>query len=949
MDELIKDFIIETKEGLDRLDNDILTLEKNPDDEEIVGNIFRVMHTIKGTCGFLGLSRLESIAHAGEDVFDKVRGKELSVNQTIISLVFKAIDQIKAIIEYLEENESEPKGDDTELITKLRACAGGQVPAAKPEVKAESSEMMAEGEAPASDNADLQALFDATESLVDIGQNAKPEVEKKEAPASDNADLQALFDATESLVDMGQSIKPEAEKKEAPASDSADLQALFDATESLVDMGQDKKAESSAAPATVKPKTEEKKEAGKKASATSSSPSIRVNLDVLEELMQKASELVLTRNQLMQILRSEKDSKFGAALHRLSAVTTELQEGVMKTRMQPIGSAWTKLPRIVRDLSESLNKQIELKMIGEETELDRQLLEMITDPLTHMIRNSADHGLESTEKRIAAGKPATGTIELRAYHGGGYIIIEIKDDGGGINPEIIKKKAIEKGLTTEAEAADMSDQQILKFIFHAGFSTAEKVTAVSGRGVGMDVVKNNIEKISGTIDLQSTLGVGTIFTIKIPLTLAIMSILQVAVNGQRFAIPQISVVEIVKAHSSSGVVIEKISDKPVLRLRENIMPLIPLVEILGLGKCDLDNSKKANFIVICEIGRYQFGVVVDEVFDTEEIVVKPVSPILQSIDVYSGSTVLGDGSVILILDPSGIAKSGGDDFSAAGKEDGEEKDPGNEMGEKASFIVFKAGDKTPKVVPLELISRLEEIETAKIEYSRGKPVIQYREGLMRIISLDNEYKMPESGMQELLVLSQGNKVMGLAVDEIVDIAKCEMKELEGGRDGFLGSMVVNGKTCDVVDVSYYFMETFKDYKEKAKAAEAVKLRKNILLIDDSSFFRKFIPPELQKSGYDVVVASSAEDALAKLEAGMAFSAIVSDLNMPGLGGKDFAKICKSNSRLNDVPIIALSSNTEGKDGITQSAPEGFDAYVSKTSHLDLINILAKFLDKEMAA
>ena len=952
MDELIEDFIVESREGLEALDSDILSLEQNPEDEEIIGNIFRIMHTIKGTCGFLGLSRLESIAHFGEDIFDKIRDKELSINSQMISLVFKAVDQIKAIIEHIEENGSEPEGNDQTLLNELSSCAAGKFSQGSGEEttsnepnKEESSaeinpnEINTEGEEVSKDSDDLQAIFDATESLVDVGQykNTKAESsqssKKAEAVAQDSDDLQAIFDATESLVDVGQYKNQNNEKEER--------------TDSNTESSNLKKTQKPARPQNEKIKLPDKNTQKETSKKTSSTQSIRVNLHVLEELMQKASELVLTRNQLMQILRNSKDSEFAGALQRLSCVTTELQENVMKTRMQPIGSAWTKIPRIVRDLSESLNKKIELTMVGEDTELDRQLLEMITDPLTHMIRNSADHGLETTEGRIEAGKPETGNIELKAYHGGGYIIIEIKDDGRGINPEIIKEKAIEKELVSESEAESMSDQQIFQFIFHPGFSTAQKVTAVSGRGVGMDVVKSNIEKISGTVDVQSTLGSGTVFTVKIPLTLAIMPILQVGIKNQRFAIPQINVIEVVKANSSSGFITEKINDKSVLRLRETILPLVPLSEVLGLGECSLNNEEDISFVIVCELGNYKFGVVVEEIFDTEEIVVKPVSPMLKNIDIYSGSTILGDGSVILILDPSGLARSIGDTMGGSSSDNEISNEKLKSQSDKdASFILFRAGDATPKVVPLELISRLEEVNVENIEYSRGEPVIQYRGDLMKIMSIDDSFEVPESGLQEILVLSDGNNIMGLVAKEILDIARTSMKELTGGKDGFLGSMVINDKTCDVIDVSYYFAKAFPNCN-KEKPIKTTNSSKTVLLVDDSPFFRKFIPPEIEKAGYNVHVLESAEDAIEYMNAGNKFIAVVSDIQMPGMNGYEFAKLFKESKKFSDIPIIALSSKIDEKDKASEKDKTGdFDAYIAKTNYVDLIGIIDKSINKE---
>ncbi len=446
MDDLLADFLTETNESLAELDVALVTLERTPNDEATLGFIFRLVHTIKGTCGFLGLPRLERVAHAGENILGKIRDKALTVSPDIISQVLAALDRIKMIVAHLAATGSEPAGDDSVLIATLNATAAGQTaaPAASPEAA------------------------------------APEEIEEPETPVPEPV---------------------------------------------------------AAAPEPAIPQT----------APAAAAQTIRVTVDVLEDLMTLVSELVLTRNQLLQLARTQENGHFSVPLQRLSHITSDLQEGVMKTRMQPIGNAWNKLPRLVRDLSREMNKKIELTMLGAETELDRQVLELIKDPLTHMVRNSGDHGLETPAERKAAGKAETGRITLNAFHEGGHIIIEISDDGRGLAVDRIKAKALSNGLATEAELAGMSDDQIARFIFRAGLSTAAKVTAVSGRGVGMDVVKTNIEKIGGTIDLKNRPGHGTTFTIKIPLTLAIVSALIVEAGRERFAIPQLSVVELVRA------------------------------------------------------------------------------------------------------------------------------------------------------------------------------------------------------------------------------------------------------------------------------------------------------------------------------------------------------------------------------------------------------------------
>jgi len=546
MDDLLREFVTETNESLDVVDVELVRFEQDPNNAKILDNIFRLVHTIKGTCGFLGLPRLEALAHAAETLMGKFRDGAPASSEAV-TLILTTIDRIKAILESLEREQREPEGGDSDLISDL--------------------EHMVERVGSGGEQAEPQHT---------VGTLIPQVLERPLRPDEDSLDdLERAFRQT--------TIEPPVAKS-AKTADAAT-------------------------------KDDE--------AAKGANQSIRVTVDTLEHLMTMVSELVLTRNQLLEIVRRHEESEFKTPLQRLSNVTAELQEGVMKTRMQPIGNAWQKLPRIVRDLSNELGKQIELEMQGAETELDRQVLDLIKDPLTHMVRNSADHGLEVPEQRRAAGKPATGRIRLSAYHEGGHIIIQIADDGRGLDTERIKAKAVAQGLVSEADVEKLSEPQIHKFIFAPGFSTAAKITNVSGRGVGMDVVRNNIDQIGGTIDVKSVAGAGLSFTIKIPLTLAIVAALIVEAGGHRFAIPQLSVVELVRARAGSEHRIERIKDTRVLRLRDKLLPLVGLSHLLGLKKDA--NEIDGGFIVVTQVGSQTFGIVVDGVFLTEEIVVMPMS------------------------------------------------------------------------------------------------------------------------------------------------------------------------------------------------------------------------------------------------------------------------------------------------------------------------------------
>ena len=549
MDDLLREFVTETNESLDVVDVELVRFEQDPNNAKILDNIFRLVHTIKGTCGFLGLPRLDALAHAAETLMGKFRDGATASSEAV-TLILATIDRIKIILESLETDQREPEGTDDDLIISLegmvdRISVGGATP----------------------------------ESEHSVGTLVHQVLERPLREGEDTLDdLERAFRDT--------AIEAEPAKSAKPAPSAVDAAVKEDET-------------------------------GK-----SANQSIRVTLDTLEQLMTMVSELVLTRNQLLEIVRRHEESEFKTPLQRLSNVTAELQEGVMKTRMQPIGNAWQKLPRIVRDLSNELGKKIDLEMQGADTELDRQVLDLIKDPLTHMVRNSADHGLEAVEERRALGKPEHGLIRLSAYHEGGYIIIRVADDGRGLDTDRIKAKAIAQGLVSEADAEKLPEAQIHKFIFAPGFSTAAKVTNVSGRGVGMDVVRNNIDQIGGTIDVKSVAGAGLSFTIKIPLTLAIVAALIVEAGGHRFAIPQLSVVELVRARTGSEHRIESIKNTRVLRLRDKLLPLVSLRYLFGFDKSasEIDGG----FIVVTQVGSQTFGIVVDGVFHTEDIFVKPM-------------------------------------------------------------------------------------------------------------------------------------------------------------------------------------------------------------------------------------------------------------------------------------------------------------------------------------
>ncbi|MFD1704231.1 chemotaxis protein CheW [Methylopila henanensis] len=877
MDELLRDFLTETAENLDQVDVELVRFEQEPANDKILGNIFRLVHTVKGTCGFLGLGRLEALAHAAETLMGEFRSGAMATPDAV-TLILAAIDRIKEILADLEKAGKEPAGDDLDLIAELERVAI-EVSKPKTAIDPKLGRELRPGEVPLDE---LERAF-------------------REAPGPETA-----------LAPVA--AAPAEPRKAEPAKVEAPVALVEDARGGEV---------------------------------TLAGQTIRVGVDTLDRLMNMVSELVLTRNQLLDTVRRRGESEFGPSLQRLNHVTAELQEGVMKTRMQPIGAAWRALPRLVRDLAADLGKKIELVTEGADTELDRQVLDLIKDPLTHMVRNCADHGLETPAERVAAGKPETGVIRLSAYHQGGCIIVEIADDGRGLDVERIKRKAVANGLATEADVEKMSDAQIHRFIFAPGFSTAAAVTSVSGRGVGMDVVRANIELIGGAVDLRSTAGKGSAVVIRIPLTLAIVSALMVTADGETFAIPQLSVLELVRTRRGGEHVIERIGDTSLLRLRDRLLPLVRLRDLLGLAPQPADAAEDV-FVVISQVGDDIFGIVVDDVLHTEEIVVKPMASRLNHIALFSGTTILGDGSVILILDPNGVAAAAGPAThrEAAAEETGAGVD---ERADLVPLLLFRAGSAAPKAVPLALVTRLEMIDVDTIEATGGRMLVQYRGGLMPLVPAGEGVALKSAGAQPLLVFSDEGRSVGLVVDEIIDIVDHRMEITIGSiTAGVLGTSVVAGHATEIVDVAYYLTLAFEDWLRRTDRPSERNDQPAVLLVDDSSFFRNMLTPVLTAAGFRVTAAASGGEALRLLRDGRGFDVIVTDIEMPEMDGFAFAAAVRAEGLAAHSPILALSSLT-AESMVERARDEGFSDYVAKFDRPRLVASLETFAPRWRSA
>ncbi|HZC23382.1 MAG TPA: chemotaxis protein CheW [Candidatus Binatia bacterium] len=766
MDDIVKDFLIESNENLDRLDRELVKLESDPSSKDLLASIFRTIHTIKGSCGFLGFPRLEKLAHAGENLLSRLRDGKLFLSEELTSALLATVDAIRQMLAAIEASGQDGEEDYASLIDRLARLQGE---AATPH---------------------------------DIPAPAAPSEKVSANPASATRSEEKLADPLKLggvLLERGQ-VRPE----ELALALEKQEQGRKRIGEILIEQGAAKPEDVVAAQQTLESRNPE-----------AAAETIRVGVNLLDRLMNLVGELVLARNQLLQFSNSLQDAGFQAVSQRMNPIATELQEEVMKTRMQPIGNVWNKFPRTVRDLAISCGKDVRLDMEGQDTELDRSIIETIKDPLTHLVRNCIDHGIESPDTRQQAGKPATGILKLRAFHEGGQVNIEISDDGSGLNAERIRQKAVERGLVSAQQLAQMSDRDVFNMIFLPGFSTAEKVTNVSGRGVGMDVVKTNVEKIGGAVDVQSTAGKGTTVKIKIPLTLAIIPALMVTSGGERFAIPQVSLLELVRMESGeSGKGIEMVHGAPVYRLRGRLLPLIYLNRELQLAPASVTAKQDcAANIVVVQADSQEFGLVVDEITDTEEIVVKPLGKQLKGITAYSGATIMGDGRVALILDILGLAQrarviSAGES-ALADKEQKKNAARQEASRDHQTLLVVQCGEQGRMAIPLSLVARLEEFPASAIEMAGPQEVMQYRGEIMPLIRLSKVIAcvsgetLPiaaESRLQ-VVVYSEAGRSVGLVVDRIVDIVDEKLVvQTPARRHGVLGSSVVQKRVTDLLDV-----------------------------------------------------------------------------------------------------------------------------------------------------
>ncbi len=990
--ELLDDFVAESREHLETIEEDFLTLEKQKDnpDQELVNKVFRAIHTIKGCAGFVGMKKINELAHVMETLLSMIRNDEIKPELKFVDPLLKGVDCLNSM---LDNPISSNDMDISEIYGILSGLLSTEAPT---QVKKDLNETK-----PLEDLKGVDIGFEVTEftlknipedeflytlkyDLIEFtkegGKNPMALIKKLmsigdivdakiETPADD---LYAGLPIGPLLYDVLFSTKIAPDKiAEAVELTQSNVSQVKRANIAPTENVEEEKPE--AAPEKTAIKEDEPKAPAmttvveKPVDANSAKPAptsgggergggtIRINVDILEQLMMLAGELVLVRNQ--QLINVDKsDPTARTIVQRLDIVTSELQESIMRTRMQPIGNVLNKFTRIARDLGNKLGKKISIEITGAEVELDKTILESLADPLTHLVRNCCDHGIESPEDRKAKGKPEAGHIELKAYHEGGQINIEINDNGKGINPQIIMKKALEKKLKTEAEIAQMNDKEITALILLPGFSTAEQISDVSGRGVGMDVVKSNIEKLGGTIDIESVEGEGTKMHLRLPLTLAIIPCLIVMVGDYRYAIPQVNLIELMCLYDNEArTKIECAGNNEVYRLRDTLLPMVRLAEVLKRPAPFTEDvraeitetyrkeqeeklknneiSQSLNFTVL-KIGNRRFGLIVDRVLGTEEIVVKPMHPALKSLGCYSGATVMGDGKVALILDVDGISRHACIDLNGSAK-DASATDDNIDENESHTVLLFKNGPKEQFAVPLPLIRRIERIDVSNIEQIGDKNFITIDGVSTLVIRMDNVLSVSpcvEKKEMHLLLPKHTSKPFGILISKLVDITETPMKLNEDSyiEEGLLGSLIVQDRLTLFVDI-YGLVEKaepawFKD-KELVDNKGFTANKNRILLLEDTPFFRQLMKGYLVTEGFDVVTADDGQAGLARFNEND-FDLIVSDIEMPIMDGLSFIKNVRNGNRNNKIPAIAVTALDSDED--RKAAKEsGFDRYETK--------------------
>lgn len=1025
--EIVAEFITESREHLADIENQLLTIESQGTalDIELVNTVFRSVHSIKGAAGFLGFQTIGTLAHSLENVLNLMRNRELSPNAENVDVLLRAADALRGLINDIDHSN---EVDVSTHVSALKRVIEGQ---ASPAAQSNMSQTMTlagpEGHGLHLTRQMLDTQNNRGQRLYVVDFDLIRDVqEKSKTPLALLKDLLTYGELLDSSMDhanwgslekglpsqmrfvvlfgtMLEEAELVATAFEIPVERVRRVEPAEIETVTTPPAAQPKQsAASTAAPAATPaaahdnqaPATAQDSAPAKAAApGTPAETSIRVSISLLDHLMNLAGELVLGRNQLLQMIATKDSSRLEAVAAKLNQVTSELQETIMQTRMQPIGSVFNKFPRVVRDLSGKLGKQCDLVIEGKDVELDKSIIETIGDPLTHLVRNSVDHGIELPSVRTSRGKRPTGTITLKAYHQAGKVNIRISDDGAGIDAEKLKQKAVEKGLITAAQAREMSQRDAIRLIFHPGFSTAEKVTDVSGRGVGMDVVRTNIQKAGGVVEVETEVGAGTNINIKLPLTLAIIPSLIVRCGHERFAIPQVSISELVRIKASEiSRKIERVSGAEVLRLRGNLLPLLRLSKALDIHSKYLDPATRtlkdnarqtitdrrvepatdgdsppsdrkerrgdtdagALNIIVVETGHLRYGLIVDGLHDSEEIVVKPLGSHLKGTPCLAGATILGDGKVALILDIPGIATHCQLTMPAEdGKRQVEARTSQDRL-DTQTLLLFTNDPSEQFGTPMSLISRIERIRADQIDSVGGQEVLQYRGASLPLLSLEHYTKSKPRAQQKTLYVIAfrvARQEVGLIAPTLVDIRNVsgQIDTVTFREPGINGSMVIDDKTTRLIDLMELARGGHPEWfnktptQEQAAAPQSAGGMPHILLAEDSAFFRSQVQGFLTGEGYSVLAAEDGSQAWDLLQhTDQPVTLVVTDIEMPRMDGYGLTRKIKSDSRFAHLPVIALTS-LAGEEDVKRGTEAGVDCYQVKLDRDQLLEMVARYM------
>ncbi|MCC6156746.1 MAG: chemotaxis protein CheW [Deltaproteobacteria bacterium] len=1050
---VLQDFITEARDHLQVLEPDLLALEQSGDpDPDVVNRIFRSVHSIKGASGFFNLKNINELAHVMESLLMKLRDKSLGVSSELVDALLAGSDRLSAMVDDVENADSfDISAEKSRLVALLDAANGKPAETAKPAAAASAPPIAAPALAPtpaqwescqASGRMAYLIRLDADVDLRAGGRSALDVLDQLktvgECLASDPSreKLESHTDAANVWI-LGASVL----EKDlfAMALRVADDQVSRVEPPAALPAGNAEvvvESVSTPIPASMPPSTPRKVNGTSPANGkTNASPAdapesaatasrgqegaetLRVSVSLLNHLLNLAGELVLSRNQLTQLLidRAGEIRGLNSVLQNLNLVTGELQESIMYTRMQPVGGVFNKFPRIMRDLAKKLDKDIELEIQGGDVELDKSIIESLSDPLTHLIRNTADHGIESREDREKAGKPRVGRVLLRAFHEAGLVNIEISDDGNGIDPSVIRRKAVEKAVVSAEAAARMSDREVLNLIFAPGFSTAAQVTDVSGRGVGMDVVKTNIERLGGTVELDSTKGEGTRVRLRLPLTLAIIPSLLIGVGEEKFAVPQVSIVELVRIRArDASKSIKEVNGAEVLRLRDQLLPLVRLSEVLGIratyvdpetnDECDerrmtlvdrrapdgepnrfrVDgetgelvainggaqrshpdrrggpdrrfHSQSAINILVLVAGTNQFGLIVDRVFDNEEIVVKPLSKYVKENSCYSGTTIMGEGRVAMILDAKGIsdtAKLAFEDVDRANVAM-EQDAMRNGLRERQTVLLFRNGPEEIFAMSLSLITRIEKVPLGDIERVGDREFIKYRGGAMRLVRLHHHLPVSapasDGAFLYVIVPKLMKTAVGIVATEVVNVLETEidLDTTNRAEGGIMGSAIVNERITLVLDTFALMEKADPEYYGAEAPIRRAEGSYRILLAEDTPFFRQLERDYMESAGYAVDTVRDGEEALEALMK-THYDLVVSDIVMPRMDGFELVRrIRGSGNGHAGVPVLALTSLTDEKSR-DLGTKSGFTDYAVKIDKAKLLETIHNLLQSATRA